>query len=498
MKRRAFIRLSSLSGGITALGGMTWLLQSCSKDEMDMMGSYVSVMEGKFEWELAIPSSVQASNAALNAQVTTAQLIKGKTSRVFGYHNGLLGPTFRANSGENVKIQFQNQISETTNIHWHGFVIPANMDGHPADIVNPGGSFNYTFPIQQRAGTYWYHPHPHGSTASQVFKGLAGLFIVNDSEEALLNLPSGNYEIPLVIQDKRFHPDFSLNYSPKPSEVMSGYLGQYILINGKYAPYHKVASRWYRLRVLNGSTARVYNLALSNGNAFYVIGSDGGLLASPENVNSLLLAPGERADILVDFSTYAVGTEIFLQSNSFNGGVQGGQTFKMMKFIVDRQETDSFTVPSLLSVINEIAESTATKTRNFSIGSKMGSGGHGGHGSSGDMKGMHTINSKVFDMHRVDETVQSGDTEIWVFDNSAGDEIHPMHMHGVQFQVLDRTGGRGIKIASEKGWKDTVLCMPGEKVRVILKFPNHLGKFVFHCHNLEHEEDGMMLNFQIS
>ncbi len=500
MERREFIKLSSLTGGFAALGGMTWLLQSCRKMEMDMMGSYVSVIEGNFEWELAIPNSINASNASLTAQATTTQLINGKSTRVFGYHNGLLGPTLKANSGESANIQFQNQLQENSNIHWHGFVIPANMDGHPADLVSAGSSFNYSFPIQQRAGTYWYHPHPHGKTSSQVFKGLAGFFIVNDNEEAALNLPSDEYEIPLVIQDKRFYPDFSLNYSPKPSEVMTGYLGQYVLVNGRYAPFHKVATRWYRLRVLNGSTARVYNLALSNGSNFYVIGADGGLLTSPENVNSLLLAPGERADILVDFSSYSLGTEVFLQSNSFSGGIQGSQSFKLMKFIVDKQETDGFSLPGSLSVINEIPESSATKTRNFDIGGMMdgGHGGHGGHGSGGDMQGMHTINNKVFDMDRIDETVQSGDTEIWVFDNSMGDEIHPMHIHGVQFQVLDRTGGRGIKIASEKAWKDTVLCMPGEKVRVIMTFPNHPGKFVFHCHNLEHEEDGMMLNFQIN
>ncbi len=446
MERREFIRLSSLASGFAAFGGMAWLLQSCKKMDMDMMGSYVNVIEGKFEWDLVIPPVVNANSASLTAQSATSQLINEKTSRVLGYHVGLLGPTLKANSGENANIQFQNQLSEETNIHWHGFVIPANMDGHPADIVGAGGSFNYNFSIQQRAGTYWYHPHPHGKTASQVFKGLAGFFIVSDAEETALNLPSGEFEIPLVFQDKRFYPDFSLNYSPKPSEVMTGYLGQYILVNGRYAPTHKVASRWYRLRMLNGSTARVYNISFSNGNNFYVIGSDGGLLTAPENVNSLLLAPGERADILVNFSSLSVGTEVYLQSNSFNGGIQGSQSFKMLKFIVDRQETDSFSLPGSLSVINTISESSATKTRNFEIkGEEMAAG----HGGNMNMQGMHTINNKLFDINRIDETVQAGNTEIWVFDNSMGDEIHPMHIHGVQFQILDRTGGRGVKIASE-------------------------------------------------
>ena len=493
MHRREFIRLSALTGGFTAVGGISLFLDSCHKKEMDMTGKYVNVIEGNFEWELIFTPPISANNATLVAHSITNQLINGKTTEVLGYNNGLLGPTIKLNNTESASINFQNQLSEASNLHWHGIIVPSNMDGHPADIVNAESSFNYSFPIQQRAGTYWYHPHAHGKTASQVFRGLAGFFIVNDNEEAALNLPSGDYEIPIVIQDKRFYPDFSLNYSPKTSEVMTGYLGQYVLVNGRYAPFHKVATRWYRLRVLNGSTARVYNLSLSTGNNYYVIGSDGGLLQTPESVSSLLLAPGERADILVDFSSYSIGTEIFFQSNSFDGGIQGGQNFNIMKFIVDKHETDPFTLPSSLSIINLIAESSAVKTRSFVIA------GHSSHNSGGGhAHGMHTINSKTFSMNRIDVEVKSGETEIWEFDNTNGEEIHPMHIHGVQFQVLNRSGGRGVKIASEKGWKDTVLCMPGEKVRVIMSFPNHPGKFVLHCHNLEHEEDGMMLNFQIS
>ena len=498
MRRRHFLKLASTTTAFTAIGGIGWLLQSCKKDKMDM-GKSVSVLEGSFYTPLPIPAIVK--NPSLTAKSTTASILNGKTTRVFGYHESILGPTIKMMNGENANITFQNSLSEETNIHWHGLLIPASMDGHPENIVQAGSSFNFNFQINQRAGTYWYHPHPHGKTSHQVFMGLAGMFIVNDAEEASLNLPDNDYEIPLVIQDKRIYSDYSLNYSPTSGEVMTGYFGQYVLVNGVYAPYSNVAKRFYRMRVLNGSTARIYNLALSDSASFYVIGADGGLLNTSESVNSLLLAPGERADILVNFSNYSLGTEIYLQSNTFsNGVVQGTQSFQIMKFTVSKSETTPFTVPATLSVINPIPQTSASKTRTFDIaGMDMGSMGNmGGMGNMGSMAGMHTINGKSYDINRIDEEVTAGSTEIWVFDNSMGDEIHPMHIHGVQFQVLDRTGGRNTLIATEKGWKDTVLVMPQEKVRVIMTFPQNKGKFVLHCHNLEHEDSGMMLNFKIS
>jgi blue copper oxidase len=347
-------------------------------------------------------------------------------------------------------------------------------------------------PVIQRAGTYWYHPHAHGITAKQVFMGLAGMFIVNDDEESALNLPSGEFEIPLIIQDKHFTGS-SLDYSPSEDEVMTGFLGEQILVNGVHAPFLNVASGWYRMRILNGSTARVYNLAMTGGIGMNIIGSDGGLLAAPEKVSSVLLGPGERIDVLVDFSSLAVGAEVHLVSNKFSEfNVQGRQAFKVMKFKVDRVGGLEFSLPPILSQIHPINHGASIRTRTFDI-SAMG-GGEGGHGGMG----RHSINGKVFEMERVDEIVQASTTEIWEFDNIIGDEIHPMHIHGVQFQVLQRMGGRNQIFPSEKGWKDTVLVMPGEKVRVAMTFPEYIGVFVFHCHNLEHEDDGMMLNYKIT
>lgn len=494
MKRREFVKLSGAAAASVIV--IPPVLQSCMDNmnmNMNMGSNAVPVKEGLFTSPLSFPA-VMTSNFSMNAKGNSASLLNNQTASVLGYSGGILGPTLKVEKGSAIAVPFQNNLSEETNIHWHGLLVPANMDGHPKNIVQSGASFNFNLPINQRAGTYWYHPHPHGKTAKQVFMGLAGFFIVNDAEEQALNLPSGDQELLLVVQDKRIE-NGQLNYSPSMGEIMTGYTGEYVFVNGTYAPLHNVATRYYRLRILNGSTARVYNLALSDNQSFDVIGADGGLLAQPATVNSLLLGPGERADILVDFKNYTVGKEIYLTNKTFSGGAQGRQEFKIMKFVVNRQETDTFTKPSQLSVIQRIAPASSSKTRIMKIrGMMQGMNGNMG-GNMGS--GMHTINDKVYDLDRIDETVQAGATEIWEFDNSNGDEMHPMHIHGVQFQVLARTGGRGSLIATEQGWKDTVLLMPGEKVNVIMTFPQDKGVFVFHCHNLEHEDDGMMLNYEI-
>ncbi|MEO5599380.1 MAG: multicopper oxidase domain-containing protein [Cyclobacteriaceae bacterium] len=492
MKRREFVKLSAAAAASAMV--IPPVLQSCMDNmNLNIGSNAVPIKEGLFTSPLSFPN-VMTSNFSMNAKGNTATLLNSQSASVLGYSGGILGPTLKVAKGSVIAVPFQNNLSEETNIHWHGLLVPANMDGHPKDIVQSGASFNFGLPINQRAGTYWYHPHPHGKTARQVFMGLAGFFIVNDAEEQALNLPSGDQELLLVIQDKRIE-NGQLNYSPSMNEIMTGYTGEYVFVNGTYAPLHNVATRYYRLRILNGSTARVYNLALSDNQSFDVIGADGGLLAHPATVNSLLLGPGERADILVDFKNYTVGKEIYFTNKTFSGGAQGQQEFKIMKFVVNRQESDTFTKPSQLSVIQSIAPVSSSKTRIMKIKGMMEgmSGNMGGNMGSG----MHTINDKVYDLDRIDETVQAGATEIWEFDNSTGDEIHPMHIHGVQFQVLGRTGGRGSLVATEQGWKDTVLVMPGENVKVIMTFPQDKGVFVFHCHNLEHEDDGMMLNYEI-
>src|SRR5688572_25737702 len=196
MNRRDFIKRSSLSA--LSAWASTSMLSACHTEE-DMIGEPNWIVEGSFDRPLIIPS-VTNGGATLNAQTSLSELLKGRSSTTFSYANGLLGPTIKANTGETINVSLQNNLSEETNIHWHGLILPENMDGHPKDVASPGGSLNYALPIIQRAGTYWYHPHPHGLTGKQVFMGLAGMFIVNDPEEAALNLPSGEFEVPMIIQ----------------------------------------------------------------------------------------------------------------------------------------------------------------------------------------------------------------------------------------------------------------------------------------------------------
>ncbi|MBC7627129.1 multicopper oxidase family protein, partial [Ferruginibacter sp.] len=315
MKRRKFIKNTGLGAGSILVGStMASFLAACDRNNnmMNMGGQPMSIKEGNFGRPLPVPSTVTGS-ATITAQATTAD-INGKNISVLGYQtNGILGPTIRVNNGVNTNINFQNNLSEKSNIHWHGLKIPANMDGHPEDVVNPGNSFNYQFNVNQRAGLNWYHPHPDRATARQAFQGLAGLFIINDAEEASLNLPSGTYEIPLVIQDKRLSSS-GITYNPSMGEVMSGFMGETILVNGEVSPFVEVTTRFYRLRMLNGSNARIYNLALSNKADLIIIGNDGGLLKNPSPVKNILLAPGERLDVLVNFAGLTAGTEVFLES----------------------------------------------------------------------------------------------------------------------------------------------------------------------------------------
>ncbi|GAB3179517.1 multicopper oxidase family protein [Telluribacter humicola] len=492
MKRRQFIYRLGV-GSVTAVAGAN-VLQSCMKHDMSPDGqAYVSVVEPPFSQPLSIAKSVvNPANYPLVARQTLAPVIKDKNTSVLSFtSNSIANPLFRVDKGKQFSAQYTNQTGGKSNIHWHGLIIPAAMDGHPEATIPNGGSFQFTFPVNQRAGTYWYHPHPHGATARQAYMGLAGMFIVQDEEEQQLGLPAGEYELPLILSDKRISADGALQYNPSMEEVMTGFMGETVLVNGVAGPYHEVAPTVYRMRILNASNARIYNLGFGTGSSFTLIGGDGGLLDTPQKVSQVLLSPGERVDLLVDFSQFSQG-KAFLRSEPFNEGgqAQGRQAFNLLSFGITKSAGSGFNLPTTLSTLTPLPAATNTRTFTLDMMETMA-----GHGSMGSM-GMHRINQKVYDPARVDEVVKKGDTEVWVFDNSKGDEPHPMHLHGVQFRVIGRTGQRGVQ-PHERGWKDTVLVAPGEIVKIQMTFADHAGRFVVHCHNLEHEDDGMMLQFEI-
>lgn len=497
MERRKFLYQMVGAGASAMVVGSTWFLHSCRK--MSATAKMIWVKEGSFDNPLRLlPRENDVTAIHWTAKQNTTEIVKNTTTQALGFANDILAPVVDIKRNQVLDVTLNNGLSEITNIHWHGLIVPPDMDGHPDNVVTPGGSFNYHFVINQRASTNWFHPHPHMLTGKQVFKGLAGILLVRDEEEEAFGFPSGTFEIPLILQDKRLYSDGGIHYDPQMTDYMNGYFGHYVCVNGSWSPFLQLQTKIYRLRIVNGSNARIYNLTFSNGIIFHLIGSDGGLLASRKDVDQIILAPGERLDVLVDFSKLKKGQEFFLQSDAFHGGeAQGKQSFKIMRFLIEKEVAEAFVVPTVLSNIAPIFVNNETKIRSFEIANDHGGeGGHQGHGM-GDLHSMHTIGGKSFEMDRVDEIVKAGDTEIWEFDNSEGSDAHPMHVHGVHFQVLSRVGGRGVVFPHESGWKDTVLCLPGEKVRVAITFPQNKGKFLLHCHNLEHEDTGMMLNYQI-
>lgn len=488
MKRKQFIKIAGMGTGAI---GLSPLLISCISDNM--------VEQSSFNHKLPIPGEITDNAFDLSAIPANVNLTDGIYFSGLQFNESLPGPTIRQKRGDDVNIRFINEIGQDSIIHWHGLIVPPAMDGHPRDVIR-SGSYDYQYRLNQRAGTYWYHPHPHRITGEQVYRGLSGFYFIEDDEEAALKLPVGQYEIPLVIQDRRTNGFGEIVFNPSmPEQMMTGLLGDLILVNGMPTPHHEVEPGVYRLRVLNGSNARVYNIAFRNNASFTVIGADGGLLPEPLEINELLMAPGERADILVDFSTGFDGNRVQLISKPFDipsggrmigmqnmmggGGPEQGTGFSLMEFRISGESgRDQATLPGKPSEVNFPKASDAVRTRPIRLDMEMMNG--------------HTINGRQFEMERVDERINQGDTEIWEFINKSS-VPHPMHVHAVQFKVLDRSGGRGL-IPTETGWKDTVLVMPGETVKVIMTFDAPKGLYVFHCHNLEHEDSGMMANLLIT
>jgi FtsP/CotA-like multicopper oxidase with cupredoxin domain len=423
-----------------------------------------------------------------------AEVIQGRPSAVQTLPDSYLGPILRLRKGERVRVRFTNELDEPTIVHWHGMHVPESADGHPRLVIGQGETYTYEFPVLNRAGTYWYHPHPHGRTGPQVYQGLAGLLIVEDEEETALSLPSGAHDIPLVIQDRSFTNDNQLSYLGNGmSARITGFLGDQILVNGQPNYALSAAPGQYRFRILNGSNSRIYKLGWQDDRPLTVIGTDGGLLERPAERPYITLAPGERLDLWVDFSEDAAGSRLVLENKDF----LGSGTFDILTVNLDGEASTAYTLPDELAPLNGYAASDARnqrRPREFEL----------------QMARMQwLINGKSFEMDGVTahETVRLGDLEVWEFINQGTHMAipHPMHIHNVQFQVIERqvlpqfASQLGAVDAGyvDDGWKDTVLLMPGERVKVLLKFEYYAGLYLYHCHNLEHEDMGMMRNFLV-
>jgi spore coat protein A len=385
--------------------------------------------------------------------------------------------------------------SPRTVVHLHGGHVPEAFDGSPDATFLPGQQVDYAYPNQQLPAALWYHDHALGITRLNVMMGLAGLYLLRDPVEQALGLPSGEYEIPLVLQDRSFAPDGSLRY---PAMWHEHFFGDAILVNGKVWPFLQVKRGKYRFRIANASNSRTYRLRLSNGASYRVIGTDGGLLPAPVFVNQLALGPGERADVIIDFAPFAAGSAIVLTNDApapFPGSPGVGVVPNVLRFNVSSQTGHTAAVPLSLRPLDRLLEVEASVTRTLSLRKSP----EPCTGSAWFIDGLG--------WNDITEFPRLGTTEIWSFANHSG-VTHPMHLHLVMFQVLDRqpfdeiegqivpTGPRVAPPASEAGWKDTVQVGPHELTRVIARFEDFTGRFAYHCHILEHEDHAMMRQFE--
>ena len=460
--------------------------------------SFGTVVDGRRQFHLTVAEG-------------TREFLPGKQTPTAGVNGPYLGPTVRLRRGEDVDLIVQNNLDEMTTMHWHGMHVPARMDGTPHQRIEPGESWTASFAVHQQAAPLWYHPHPHGTTGRQVYRGVSGFMWIDDDESDALDLPKtyGVDDIPLVIQDRQFDDNGAFRFALTQGAVY----GNTVLVNGTWSPFLRVESRRIRFRLLNGSNARIYYIGFDDGREFHLVATDGGFLEAPLRADRVTLAPGERAEILVDFSD---GAEAVLKSypeagfletiGSYFGGIGTGN-LQLLKIVPEPASRASHGLPEHLSSIPRIKPAQAAKTRPMVLagplqggrGAQGPQGGQGGRGGRGRRRGPLgiPINGKTMDMARIDEVVRLGDIEIWEVSNR-GAQPHPLHVHLVQFQILDRDGRPPP--AAELGWKDTVLVQPGELVRIIMRFERYADPqvpYMYHCHIMEHEDNGMMGQFLV-
>lgn len=454
--------------------------------------------------QLAIPDTLIGPNYTLNMHKDSVQFFPGNKSHTYAFNSfSYLGPTLIFNKGANVNITVNNQIGDTTTVHWHGIHLPSKWDGGPHTPILPSASWNPTFTVMDNAATYWYHPHLHMKTAEQAIKGAAGLIIVRDAIEAALNLPRkyGVDDFPLVIQCQQ--------YDSANQAMPLGMQDSTILINGAranygYTVYANCPAQVVRMRILNASGERAFNFGFTANMQFKIIASDGGLLNAPVNTTRLRLAPGERAEILLDL-TGMNGQTIHLMSyaSELAMGIQGGPTmpmpsgppmdsplngvdFNIMQInVVPQTASPVTTIPATLTTNNPYPTGSAniTRTIRFTADSMM------------VMDGPFYFNDSTFNMMRIDYEIPLNNIEIWKLVNETM-VAHPFHIHDVQFYLFDRSGT--TPPAEELGRKDVVLVPPGDSVMFITKFEDFADTiipFMYHCHILMHEDDGMMGQF---
>ncbi|WP_433258780.1 multicopper oxidase family protein [Streptosporangium sp. CA-135522] len=515
--RRQFLKIAGGTGMLVGLG--TTGATACGPQSNPEAGSLLkssAKLPKPFEVPLPIPPLLHPTRSEgdtdfydIVQKAAKVEILPGLTTAIWGYNGIFPGPTIDSRSGRRIVVRHRNELPVPTTTHLHGGHTPSDSDGYPLDLVMPvlgwkedtghthgahkpmaptnvsQGAKDYTYPQDQRAATLWYHDHRMDFTAPAVYRGLAGFHILRDDVDDALPLPKGDREIPLMITDRAFADDGAFLYPAldpagrRPGldgDYDTGVLGDVILVNGAPWPVLEVSPVRYRLRLLNGSNARRYRLELDpppkGGSPFVQVGSDGGLLKTPVRRKSVTISPAERYDVVVDFSQYGAGAEVTLRN-----GLGDGTTADVMRFRVTRREKEDSTIPARLSDFETLDPSKAVTTRQFSF-------------ERGD-EHTWTINGKTYEPGEMFARPRLGDVEIWDLDIDGAN--HPVHVHLNQFQVLGDDERK-----ADAGLKDTVGLNAGQKTRILIKFTGYQGRYMLHCHNLEHEDMGMMADYEVS
>lgn len=493
LSRRHALRL-----GLTA--GMSGLLAPFASSVVAHAGPADVAAAGKYTVPLTVPRRL----APLRRDATTdhyriitrrsrVELLPGVRTEVLTYNGTVPGPTIVARTGRRVVVEQVNTLDRPTSMHLHGGNVPTSEDGGTMGVtVPPRGRRVHTYDNQQRAATLWMHDHAHHLESENVYRGLSGQYLLTDPAEDALGLPSGRHDVPLVLRDAAFDDAGEMVYTLDDAENRST-----ILVNGRPWPRMRVQGRRYRLRIVNACNLRFFVLQLADYSPMTQIGSDGGLLPAPFEAPVVVLSPGERADIVIDFSRYAPGTQLVLNNLIGPGPVERIGT--VMRFDVGAPVPDPSGVPAVLSTLPPLP--TPTVDRAFVLRMDEhgvtptegpATAGHEGHGA---MLAGGTINGAAYDPARIDTTIAWGTTERWTVTNASTTIPHNFHMHLAQFRVLDRDGQPPSP--AEAGFKDTVQIFPGQSVALLVTFDSHRGVYPYHCHMIDHSAMGMMGQMEI-
>lgn len=484
MKRRHFLTLGAAAGGALALQVVPRVLADAeapvphphghqSAGTGSARAAAAGVRVDPFTVPMPVPPVLRPSMSTSDTDLyridiapANVEILTGVATPALTYGGAFVGPTIRARTGRRVKVLYRNGIDEPVNVHLHGGHVAARDDGHPLDVIQPGRGRVYDYPNQQQGATLWYHDHSHHLEALHVYRGLAGFYLIDDPAERHLGLPGGEYDVPIMLRDALFETNGELNADTDPTERKT------FLANGKPVPYFPVAARRYRLRLLNAALERIFRLNL-DGAEIIQVGTDGGLLPAPVRGTELLLSSGERADVVVDFGRYPVGTQLVLADAT------GGP---VLRFDIVRAAPDGSRVPERLRSLPVLPNAAVTREVAFSFGAD----------ETGYPQGL--INGRPYDPNRVDFQVRHGTTEIWNVTNLDPWD-HNFHLHMVPFRVLDR--GADPLLPQDAGRKDTVVVPALGSVRVQATFSGFLGKYAYHCHFIEHSSLGMMGQLEI-